>query len=587
MNPGTKDNDIENRLAFLEENRRFIQNSLESALKLGDFQEKIKKNSRPQQILEETEKRIGSLIQFEARAFCLVDQDDLDIGLNLCEPEALRSFLQDEIEFMIEKRFMAWAMREQRGVALLSKDQKRKFLLHVIATDSQIRGMFIGLFPDPIPRVPDASLQIMSIIFRNAANALESLEHHDLIRNQKQTLQLEVDQKTKEILRYERQLLQAQKTEAIATLAGGIAHEFNNALSAVVGCLELFKLDFLENEKVINDIEYVQPAIDRMSNLTSQLLAYAQGGKYHPQKVSMNDIVQDTLPTIQHSLDSSARIDLDLVPDTLPVDADLLQMQMMFAAVLTNASEAIEGQGSIRIATQNIHIDDSISQIYPELSPGRYVSLEIEDSGKGMDEKTRQRLFDPFYTTKFQGRGLGMAAVFGIIRNHGGWIKVDSELGRGTQITVFLPVADDIQLQEKMNAELLSQGTETILLVEDEDLVVEVSCKMMARLGYQTRVAQNGEEAINISRDPDANFDLVLLDMKLPDMDAKEIFFAIKKAHPEVKVIIFSGYAIDGPVQEILDAGADGFIQKPFSFATLASKLGAALGNSKEAMNIS
>ena len=540
MNPGTKDNDIENRLAFLEENRRFIQNSLASALKLGDFQEKIKKNSRPQQILEETEKRIGSLIQFEARAFCLVDQDDLDIGLNLCEPEALRSFLQDEIEFMIEKRFMAWAMREQRGVALLSKDQKRKFLLHVIATDSQIRGMFIGLFPDPIPRVPDASLQIMSIIFRNAANALESLEHHDLIRNQKQTLQLEVDQKTKEILRYERQLLQAQKTEAIATLAGGIAHEFNNALSAVVGCLELFKLDFLENEKVINDIEYVQPAIDRMSNLTSQLLAYAQGGKYHPQKVSMNDIVQDTLPTIQHSLDSSARIDLDLVPDTLPVDADLLQMQMMFAAVLTNASEAIEGQGSIRIATQNIHIDDSISQIYPELSPGRYVSLEIEDSGKGMDEKTRQRLFDPFYTTKFQGRGLGMAAVFGIIRNHGGWIKVDSELGRGTQITVFLPVADDIQLQEKMNADLVSHGTETILLVEDEDLVVEVSCKMMARLGYQTRVAQNGQEAINISRDPDANFDLVLLDMKLPDMDAKEIFFAIKKAHPEVKVIILA-----------------------------------------------
>ena len=282
MNPATKNNDIENRLAFLEENRRFIQNSLESALKLGDFQEKIKKNSRPQQILEETEKRIGSLIQFEARAFCLVDKDDLDIGLNLCEPEALRSFLQDEIEFMIEKRFMAWAMRERRGVTILSKDQKRKFLLHVIATDSQISGMFIGLFPDPIPSVPDASLQIMSIIFRNAANALESLKYHDLIRNQKQTLQLEVDQKTKEILRYERQLLQAQKTEAIATLAGGIAHEFNNALSAVVGCLELFKLDFLENEKVLNDIEYVQPAIDRMSNLTSQLLAYAQGGKYHP-----------------------------------------------------------------------------------------------------------------------------------------------------------------------------------------------------------------------------------------------------------------------------------------------------------------
>jgi DNA-binding response OmpR family regulator len=133
----------------------------------------------------------------------------------------------------------------------------------------------------------------------------------------------------------------------------------------------------------------------------------------------------------------------------------------------------------------------------------------------------------------------------------------------------------------------VSRGTETILLVEDEDLVNEVSCKMMARLGYQTRVAKNGADAINISNNSDTDFDLVLLDMKLPDMDAKEIFFAIKKAHPEVRVIIFSGYAIDGPVQEILDAGADGFIQKPFSFSTLSSKLRGVLGNSKEAMNIS
>ena len=587
MNPRDQNKDIENRLAFLEENRRFIQNSLESALKLGDFQEKINKNSRPQQVLEETEKRIGSLIQFEARAFCLVEKDDLDLGLNLCEPEDLRSFLQDEIEFMIEKRFMAWAMRERRGVTILSKDQKRKFLLHVIATDSQIKGMFIGLFPDPIPRVPDASLQIMSIIFRNAANALESLEYQDLIRNQKQRLQLEVDQKTKEILRYERQFLQAQKAEAIATLAGGIAHEFNNALSAVVGCLELFKLDFLENEKVLNDIEYVQPAIDRMSNLTSQLLAYAQGGKYQPQILSLNDIVQDTLPTIQRTLDSSIKVDLKLHPDAWPVDADLLQMQMVLAAMLTNASEALEGEGRIRISTRNAYIDDITARHCPDLSPGRYVCLEIEDNGKGMDEITRQRLFEPFYTTKFQGRGLGMAAVFGIIRNHDGWIKADSEFGRGTLITVFLPVAVDVHLQKKNDKASVAPGTETILLVEDEDLVVEISRKMMARLGYQTRVAKNGQEAMRISTNPEANFDLVLLDMKLPDMDAREIFFALKKARPETKVIIFSGYAIDGPVQEILDAGADGFIQKPFSFSTLSSQLRAVLGNSREAINIS
>jgi len=569
---------VENRIQFLEENRRFIQNSLENALKLGDFQEKINENCRPEQVFEETEKRINRLIEFEARAFCFVDPEDSDLGLALCEPGDLQSFLKDEIEFMIEKRFMAWAMRERRGVTILSKDQKRQFLLHVIATSSQIRGMFIGLFADPVPRVPDASLQILSIIFRNAANALESNEYHDLIQNQKQHLQIEVDQKTKAILRYERQLQQAQKLEAISTLAGGIAHEYNNALSAVVGSLELLKLDFSENEKVVDDIDYIQPAIQRMTNLASQLLAYARGGKYHPQRICISSFVKDTLPTLQHTLDPSICVDTHLFADAWTIDADLIQMQMVLAAIMTNASEAIDGNGNIRISTQNVCIDDATTQNYPELSSGRYISLEIEDNGRGMDETTLQRLFEPFYTTKLQGRGLGMAAVYGIIKNHRGWIKVDSELDRGTLVTIYLPAVDDILLPEKDTEASVALGTETILLVEDETVVVEVSRKMLTRLGYQTLVAQTGEEAIKMSNKSDENFDLVLLDMKLPDLDGKEIFSAIRAARPDMKVIIFSGYSIDGPVQEILDAGADGFIQKPFPISTLSTKLREVLG---------
>lgn len=573
MESSANDIAIENRVQLLEENRRFIQNSLESALKLGDFQKKINDNCQPEQIFEETEKRIDSLIQFEARAFCLVNQEDSDLVLVFCKPGDLHSYLKDEIEFMIEKRFMAWAIRERRGVTILSQDQKRKFLLHVIATDSQIRGMFIGLFSDPMPRVPDASLQILSIIFRNAANALESLEYQNFITNQRQLLQIEVDQKTREILRYERQLQEAQKLKAIATLAGGIAHEFNNALSAVVGYLELLKLDFSENEKVINDIEYIQPSIQRMSNLTSQLLAYAQGGKYHPQRICMNNFVRDTLPTIQHRFARSIRVDMDLLTDTWPIDADLLQMQMVLAAILTNASEAIDGEGHIRISSQNVFVDDNIAQNTPELSSGRYVSLEIEDNGRGMDETTRQRLFEPFYTTKFQGRGLGMAAVYGIIRNHSGWIKVDSELGKGTLVSIYLPAVDEVPLQVKDTGSPVAHGKETILLVEDEDIVVDISQRIFYRLGYQTLVAKTGEEAIKISQKSDEKFDLILLDMKLPDMDGKKIFSAIKEARPDIKVIIFSGYSIDGPVQEILNAGADGFIQKPFSLSTLSTQL--------------
>jgi signal transduction histidine kinase len=578
MKSSANDITVENRIQSLEENRRFIQNSLESALRLGDFQEKINDNCQPEQIFQETEKRIDHLIQFEARAFCLVNPEDSDLILAFCEPGDLQSYLKDEIEFMIEKRFMAWAMRERRGVTLLSRDQKRKFLLHVIATDTQIRGMFVGLFPDPMPRVPDASLQILSIIFRNAANALESLEFQNLITNQKQLLQIEVDQKTSEILRYERQLQQAQKLEAIATLAGGIAHEFNNALSAVVGYFELLKLDFLENEKVLQDIEYIQPSIERMSDLTSQLLAYAQGGKYCPQKISINNFVLEALPTIQPALSQSIGIDLDLLPDIWLIEADILQMQMVLAAILTNACEAIDGKGRIQISTQNVIIDEDISQDAPELSDSRYVSLAIEDNGRGMDESTRQRLFEPFYTTKFQGRGLGMAAVYGIIRNHGGWIKVDSEIGRGARIRIYFPIVDEVPLQDKRSGASVALGTETILLVEDDDVVVDISQKILTRLGYQTLVAKTGEEAIKIIKNTDEKFDLVLLDMKLPDIDGKIVYSTLKETRSDTNVIIFSGYSLDGPVQEILDAGADGFVQKPFSLSTLSTQIREVLG---------
>ena len=578
MKSSTNNISVENRIQSLEENRRFIQNSLESALKLGDFQEKINDNCRPKQIFKETEKRIDHLIHFEARAFCLVNPEDSDLILSFCEPGDHEAYMKDEIDFMIEKRFMAWAMRERRGVTILSRDQKRKLHLHVIATNAQIKGMFIGLFPDPMPRVPDASFQILSIIFRNAANALESLEFQNLLTNQKQLLQIEVEQKTREILHYERQLQQAQKLEAIATLAGGIAHEFNNALSAVAGYFELLKLDFVENEKVLHDIEYIQPSIERMSNLTSQLLGYAQGGKYYPQKISINNFVLEALPTIRPALSQSIDIELDLLPDIWIIEADILQMQMVLAAILTNACEAIDGEGRIQISTQNVIIDKHSSQDSRELIDGRYVSLAIEDNGRGMDESTRQRLFEPFYTTKFQGRGLGMAAVYGIIRNHGGWIKVDSEIGEGTRIIIYFPSVDDAPVEDKSSRASVALGTETILLVDDDDEVVDISHKILTRLGYQTLVARTGEEAIKIFKKTDTQFDLVLLDMKLPDIDGKLVFSALKEARPDTKVIIFSGYSLDGPVREILDAGADGFVQKPFSLPTLSTQIRKVLG---------
>jgi CheY-like chemotaxis protein len=285
------------------------------------------------------------------------------------------------------------------------------------------------------------------------------------------------------------------------------------------------------------------------------------------------------LPNIRLALSQSIGIDLDLLPDTWLIEADILQMQMLLAAILTNACEAIDGEGRIHISTQNAIIDEHFSQDSPELSDCRYVSLVIEDNGRGMDESTQQRLFEPFYTTKFQGRGLGMAAVYGIIRNHGGWIKVDSEIDRGTRIIIYFPSVDDVSLQDKSSGASVALGTETILLVEDDDIVVDISQKILTRLGYQTLVAKTGEEAIKIFKKTDEKFDLVLLDMKLPDIDGKIVFSTLKETCPDTKVIIFSGFSLDGPVQEILDAGADGFVQKPFSLSTLSTQIREVLGD--------
>jgi len=248
-------------------------------------------------------------------------------------------------------------------------------------------------------------------------------------------------------------------------------------------------------------------------------------------------------------------------------------MQMVLSSILKNSAEAIEGKGRIRIITKNEEIGKGFAKSHPGLKPGPYVSLTIEDDGKGMDEETWSRIFDPFFTTKFQGRGLGMAAVYGIVKNHDGWITVDSQLDKGTVVRIYLP-SIKVQVKEEGRPGIEpAKGTGTILVVEDEDIVIDVIIAMLERLGYHALLAKTGKEAVNIARSFDGDIDLAILDVVLPDLAAKEVYRVIMEARPNLKVIVCSGYAIDGPPQEILDAGAQEFIQKPFSYTTLSEKL--------------
>ena len=371
----------------------------------------------------------------------------------------------------------------------------------------------------------------------------------------------------------ESHMQQAKKMEAIATLAGGIAHQFNNALSPIMANLDLLEMDYPDDADIKKYVDQMMGSTQRMANLTSQLLAYAKGGKYQVKTISLNDFVRDTLPLIRHSIHPDINVDTDLPPDNLGITADFTQMQMVLTAVLQNASEAIKGEGRIKISTRTVEIDDASANNYPDFKYGSYVSLTIEDDGSGMDEETKNRIFEPFFTTKFQGRGLGMAAAYGIVKNHDGRILVDSVSGKGTIVRIYLPVTEVEVKELKKPKSVLPKGTGTILVIEDEEMVMDVNRAMLERLGYRVLGAKTGKEAIKIAETFDGDIDLAVLDIVLPDMNGKEIYPFIMGARPNLKVLVCSGYSIDGPAQEIIDAGAEDFLQKPFTVLTLSEKL--------------
>jgi PAS domain S-box-containing protein len=371
----------------------------------------------------------------------------------------------------------------------------------------------------------------------------------------------------------EKKELQVQRMESIFTLAGGIAHDFNNTLSGITGNIELLKMDLPNIDSIDRYVEAMNNAAQRMVHLTDQLLAYARGGKYWPKTISLTKFVEETLPMIQNKISPAICVRTNLARDISNVEADMTQMHMVLSAVVINAAEAIEGQGQIIIRTSNKEIDEGVAKYNPGLKPGRYSCLTVQDDGKGMDAETKRKIFEPFFTRKFQGRGLGMAAAYGIVKNHGGWISVDSQLGKGTVVRIYLPVVEDKPKEIKKPKTELARGTGTILIIEDEEQILNVTRTILKRLGYHVLTAKTGMEGVDIGRSYDGDIDLAIIDIYLSDMRGDVIYKLLMKARRNLKVIILSGYTFDGPAQEILNAGAQAFMQKPFKLAALSEKV--------------
>ena len=381
------------------------------------------------------------------------------------------------------------------------------------------------------------------------------------------------------VLRKELQskLLFAQKMESVGTLAGGIAHDFNNLMVGVLGSVILLRDRLSPKLGADTLLSTIEESAIRAGILARQLLTYARGGDSRPQLISLNESVQNVLRLHEKIISPQAHIDYDLDPDLASIEADPAQIQQAVLNLCVNAAEAMPHGGSIRLKTRNREIDAAFARSHADLTPGSYVSLTIQDSGFGMNAETLARMFEPFFTTKSQGRGLGLAVVYGIVKNHKGHIAVESEVGKGTKIRVLLPAVRRAAPPTPKPKERERRGTETILLIDDETVVLDITKQLLEKLGFRVLTAHNGKEAVYIAENYEGTIEVALLDLGMPVMDGYEAFPMLQQRRPDMKILVCSGYAPNGPAQEILSAGAVGFIQKPFYLDTLCEAIRAAL----------
>jgi two-component system cell cycle sensor histidine kinase/response regulator CckA len=376
----------------------------------------------------------------------------------------------------------------------------------------------------------------------------------------------------------EARLQQAQKMEAVGTLAGGIAHDFNNLLMAVQGNVSLMLFNVKPSHPYYERLKSIEKQIERGAKLTSQLLGYARRGKYEVKPISLNRLVEETADAFGRTK-KEITIRRALAQDLFAMEADEGQIEQILLNLYVNAADAMPGGGQLVLKTRNATHEEITNKPY-EVKPGNYVLLTVTDAGTGIDKATQQRIFEPFFTTKEMGRGtgLGLASVYGIVKGHGGYIDVNSRKGRGTTFSIYLPASEKRVSKPVKGSEQVIKGSETILLVDDEETVLDLGAQMLEQLGYTVIEAKGGAEAIEIYKTRRDDIDLVMLDMIMPEISGGEVCVAIKEINPQVRVLLSSGYSIEGQASAILKRGCDGFIQKPFSVERLSMSVGEILG---------
>jgi PAS domain S-box-containing protein len=383
--------------------------------------------------------------------------------------------------------------------------------------------------------------------------------------------------------RMQKRLLQQQKMEVLGNLAGGIAHDFNNMLTGILGFSELLENKLQERPKLQRYANEIKKAGSSASKLTNKLLSFSRRKQFQGIPLNVHEAIQTVVEILSHTIDKRIELfkRLEANPAIITGDPSLLQNALLNLAL--NARDAMPDGGKLMFATSNVSLDKEFCQKHTaSMNPGKYIEIDIKDTGIGMSKNELEHAFEPFFTTKSSGHGtgLGLSVVFGTITHHNGWVTVYSEPGMGTLVKIYLPLAEGVKVEKRRKSKIY-KGSGLIMVVDDEPIIRATTKEMLTELGYDVILAEDGEQAIEIYEQRKDSIKLVLLDMVMPKLTGSETFSRLKDINSAVKVLFCSGFAPGGVVDELFTAGAGGYISKPFSLENLGKEIATLLSKQK------
>ena len=375
--------------------------------------------------------------------------------------------------------------------------------------------------------------------------------------------------------RLENQLRQSQKMEAVGRLAGGVAHDFNNILTVIMACSATLEHALASQEPLREDVALIQSAAERAAALTGQLLAFSRKQVVEPRSLDLNAVVSGLEPMLRRLIPENIDLSSTLAQDLGTIRSDPGQIEQIIVNLVVNACDAMPDGGSLMIETAAVDVDSDYVENHVMARAGQYVRLAVSDTGIGMDDQTKAQIFEPFFTTKGpgQGTGLGLATVYGTVKQNEGFVWVYSEPGRGSTFKIYLPVVVAAVEKKQEVAPTTMRGTETVLLVEDEPAVRRLSHNMLVQQGYQVITASDGLDAVELASKHKGPIDLLITDVVMPRMGGREVAERLRQTHPNLRVLFTSGYTDDMVVRQDLVGGGSAFLQKPFTPTVFWSKV--------------